>query len=228
MNALFLTLIFSLAVQTLAQAMVLIQYDGSITSTFGGSGIAFPGDSFSVSISIPSDLPDSDPSTAQGIYRALGVDPSTSATYTINNQIFQLHAENFGLLRTFNKQPGNDDRFEFVANLEEHGASGDYFNLFLIDSSGTVFTDDSIPNSLDIGNFDLLGSNLVIGDSGYFGEIQNFSYSIIPEPRSLTLLGQALLFALITISIRLTRRCSQPLSASLLGLRHPLSAVDHK
>jgi len=154
------------------------------------NGSIVVGDAFSGTFTYDSSLPDTvfDPT----VYSSGGLSSSITSVVTAGNYVFQ------GDSGTVDLQNKSSDSllflFPYTSNpfIDLGPNPGRAIFITFLDSSGTVFSDDSLPTSLNLSNFSSATITL-FGDSGPSNPLFSVSGNItslspVPEPSSSILL----------------------------------------
>ncbi|WP_372796599.1 hypothetical protein [Pontiella sp.] len=149
-------------------------------------GLLNVGDAFSGSFSY-SDVVDSNTSTGQGVYNQ-----QASLSLSLGSQEFDY--DGYVYVRAWDNL-ADKDGFDFAVDDAFGDWSMWWFGFQLIDSTQTAYSDDSLPTSFDVSDFDnplfrLAGSKLSTGEQ-FEVEMEVQDISPIPEPSTITLLGIA-------------------------------------
>lgn len=150
--------------------------------------VVFIGDSFEQTY-IFDDIPDSD----DGLHTWYYIE---SATLRIGQVAFQ-HSDNWGAIGV-----GNDDLFRGDSYIAEgwftFAANGKAYpsRISLSDTTSTVFSDTSIPLSIDLNSFDLNQFSVYWNEASVgprqaliSGRVDSLTIQFIPEPSTVVLLG---------------------------------------
>jgi len=177
---------------------VIFNFSGTITGVTDNNnlldGSIIVGDTYSGMLSYDSSLPDtvSDPT----VYSSGSLSSSVTGVVTAGNYVFT------GGSGTIDLQNKSSDSLLFLLpytstppiNLGSN--PGRAIFLRFLDSSGTVFPNDSLPTNLDLNNFTSVGLQL-FGDSGPGNPLFSVSgdtnsLNAIPEPSTMLLFGTGL------------------------------------
>ena len=195
---------FSFGVTEIAEALpIAYNFSGNINSVsdsdnlFDGSIVV--GGIISGTLSYDSDLPDtvSDPN----YYSSGSLSGTITSSIATGNYVFQ------GNSGTIDLQIGSSSRIHFLLPYTSNpfidlGSNpGRALFINFVDSSGTVFPDDSLPTELDLSDF-TSASITIHADSGPTGStsqaVGNIAtltspFAPIPEPNTMLLLGSGLI-----------------------------------
>ena len=169
-------------------------------------------DRFTLTFSIDTETPDGTPGDASmGSYEGV-----TGLSFSFTNGYSASDSEPTNLF-IFDEFFSTSDQFQVGASTPSGPSVGGFdaveFFLILLDTSATVFTSDSIPTDLDLGDFNGSQFAVTFEDSGsqqvlVNSEIDSLSVTAIPEP-SAFLFG-SVVAALVGVcsNTRRRRRCS--------------------
>lgn len=181
-----------------AHALIItVNYEGTVNNigSGGGASTVFAiGNILTGTYTFDDGATDGDANTSKGSYGAIS-NIFTLGSYSSGAGNSQL------LIKTENKPIAQTDKYTFEdKDVGDHASGGtgnkafQQFKIDLSDTDGTVFTNDSLPASLTLGDFETKTFELKFsGGDTIKGNLTDMTFSAVPIPAAVWLMGSALL-----------------------------------